>query len=229
MQQADKHNGSGINCQEKQKQDKHQPMKIIGITGGSGSGKSTLCRLLEQQGIPVLDTDRVAHEITQTGAPVLTELAQAFGTQILDETGALRRQVLADLVFGTENEQEKKERQETLNRITHKYVWERTKVWLRSQHTDICVLDVPLLFESGMNELCDLCVGVTASVSTRTDRIIKRDGITPQRAQARIAAQPNDDFYHKHCDMLITNDKNTTMADLQAAVLAILKRPELQS
>lgn len=59
MQQADKHNGSGINCQEKQKQDKHQPMKIIGITGGSGSGKSTLCRLLEQQGIPVLDTDRV--------------------------------------------------------------------------------------------------------------------------------------------------------------------------
>lgn len=229
MQQTDHPNSGGINCREVLEQDKHQPMKIIGITGGSGSGKSTLCRLLEQQGIPVLDTDRVAHEITQTGAPALTELAQAFGTQILDETGALRRQVLADLVFGTENEQEKKERQETLNRITHKYVWERTKDWLRSQHTDICALDVPLLFESGMNELCDLCVGVTASVSTRTDRIIKRDGITPDRAQARIAAQPNDDFYRTHCDMLITNDKNTTMADLQAAVLAILKRPELQS
>ena len=207
----------------------HKPCngKIIGITGGSGSGKTTLCRILEEQGVPVLDTDHVAHEITMTGMPALQELAAAFGTDILDENGALRRQALADVVFGEQDKQLASTRRETLNRITHKYVWEQTESWLHQRHENICALDVPLLFESGMDRLCDLCVGVIASVPTRLERIVRRDGLSIARAQARIAAQPNDDFYRLHCDIIISNEKNTSKQDLQAAILDILKRPEL--
>ena len=202
-------------------------MKIIGVTGGSGSGKSELCRCLAALGAAVLDTDQTAREVVQPGKPALRELAQAFGEQILDSDGTLRRQVLADLVFGEADAEQKACKQAKLNAITHKYIQERTAGWLEEMRLAgqrFCVLDVPLLFESGMDRMCDLTVGVLACVQTRAERIMKRDGLDRVRAENRIAAQPDEAFYRSRCQMLVCNEKNTSREELTAAARAILNQ-----
>ena len=76
-------------------------MKTVAITGRSGCGKSTVAEYYRSRGFSVLDGDAVAREVTQPGSPCLPELAKAFGADILDEGGALRRGVLAQRAFAT--------------------------------------------------------------------------------------------------------------------------------
>ena len=76
-------------------------MKTIGITGRSGCGKSSVTALLRQKGYPVVDGDELSRQILQKGSPCLAQLAGAFGEDILDEEGNLRRRLLADRAFAT--------------------------------------------------------------------------------------------------------------------------------
>jgi len=181
-------------------------MRIIGLTGPSGAGKSTLCEEFERLGIPYVNTDDVYREITSRPSACLKELKATFGSAIINESGALDRSALAKLVFEGEASKDNLER---LNEITHKYVWEETNKKLTRyirKGKKAAVIDAPALFSSKVFiGACDTIISVLCDKDTRLERIVMRDKISPEKALARINAQPSDDFFIKNSDFCITN------------------------
>lgn len=177
-------------------------MEIIGITGQTGAGKSTVCRALTARGAYHIDADAVAKSLYRKGAPILTELQNAFGSQILTTDGELDRPALAAAAFRDSASTAR------LNRIVHPAVTEKIRAMIDEQHKKgvKCVLiDAIALFESGESALCDRTVGVIAPESVRLARITARDGISEADALLRIRAQQEESFYIAHCDDVIRN------------------------
>src|SRR6185436_6394827 len=120
-------------------------MKIIGLTGGIGMGKSKAAELLEQRGLPVIDTDLLARQVVEPGQPALQEIEQEFGSDLIDTDGQLRRDELARRVFADEA------RRQQLERIVHPRIRDK---WLaqverwRKEARPLCVVVIPLLFET---------------------------------------------------------------------------------
>ena len=185
------------------------PFAVIGLTGGTGAGKGAVSGLLEELGIPCLDTDKVSRAVCEKGMPCLAALAAAFGGDILDEDGALKRKDLAALVFGEPDEIKKQEKLDTLNTITHKYILDTCRTWLCEQRAAgkaAAVIDAPQLFESGFDRECTYILGVTAETETRIARVMSRDGISREAAEQRIAAQHDDAFFAARCDAVLANN-----------------------
>jgi len=118
--------------------------------------------------------------------------------------GVLDRKKLADIVFSDE------QALQDLNFITHSQV--RAQMHLVTAHAEnrLIVLDVPLLFESGIDRLCDLTLAVLADREGSLLRIMKRDGIDRSRAEARLNSQPDDDFYRERADLIVQNRGSLT-------------------
>lgn len=198
-------------------------MVVIGLTGGTGAGKGAVSAVLEASGIPCLDTDKVSRAVCEPGTPCLAALADAFGTDILDGDGALKRKTLAALVFGEPDPGKKAEKLDTLNRITHRYILDACREWLSGQEKNgkrAAVIDAPQLFESGFDRECARILGVTAEKETRVLRIMSRDGIGRDAAEQRIASQHDDAFFASNCDAVIEN--NGTTEELVPKVREIL-------
>ena len=180
-------------------------MMSIGLTGPSGAGKGEIGAVLVSLGIPHIDTDRVYHDVITPPSPCLDELVSEFGSDILTPDGHLDRRALASVVFADGN----KEKHERLNAITHKYVLDRVREYCaefqNQGKTAVCV-DAPLLFESEFDKECDKVITVLANRETRISRIIARDTISRERAEARINAQKDDSFYTSRADAVIYND-----------------------
>lgn len=176
---------------------------IVGVTGPTGAGKSVLTGWLRERGVPVVDTDRIAREIVEPGTPALAALVKAFSPAVLCPNGSLNRRELAARAFATP------EGRATLNAITHPPVLARTKeerdAALRGG-ARLVALDVPLLFESGADALCNRTVAVLASPDRRLARILARDGLTPAQARARMNAQPTEQYYVERADEVLRND-----------------------
>ncbi len=185
-------------------------MLIVGLTGGSGSGKSFFAKAFSCMGAGLVDADRVYRELVECPSPCTDELAHSFGTEILDRNGGLDRSKMRTLVFG--DSLEHLERRELLNSITHRYVKEeilRLVEGYRAAGYSAVLLDVPLLFESGMEVLCDTVIAVIAPREARLARIMARDGIKEEAAAARLSAQPPDSFYIDRADILVENNKDS--------------------
>ncbi len=182
-------------------------MKVLGLTGGTGAGKSTVASYLAQKGAFMIDADKISREVLKKGMPALTEVSAAFSDVLLPD-GSLNRKKLAAMVFSDE------EKLHTLNRITHKYIIKEIKEALASSKEELTVIDAPLLFEAGLERLCDACLFVTAEKSTRLKRICVRDGLTTEEANARIRAQQEDAFYkQKNCYMIENNETTKELYD----------------
>lgn len=202
---------------------------IIGLTGPSGSGKSTIATHFADLGIPVIDADRVYHELLLPPSACLDAIAAAFSTAVLTADGHLNRPALAALVF--EDSDAGRERLSQLNRITHRFVIERTNELLaqyREQHLAAAVIDAPLLIEANMHHMCDLTVCVLADRQTRLTRLMARDHKDEAAILARIEAQPSDDFYLSNTDMVIYTDNQTTAQQLQGKVRDVLLRAKVE-
>ena len=202
---------------------------IIGLTGPSGSGKSTIATHFADLGIPVIDADRVYHELLLPPSACLDAIAAAFSTAVLTADGHLNRPALAALVF--EDSDAGRERLSQLNRITHRFVIERTNELLaqyREQHLAAAVIDAPLLIEANMHRMCDLTVCVLADRQTRLTRLMARDHKDEAAILARIEAQPSDDFYLSNTDMVIYTDNQTTAQQLQGKVRDVLLRAKVE-
>lgn len=170
------------------------------MTGPSGAGKGTFSDLLP---FPRLDADKTAREVTEKGTPCLAELSRAFGEKILLPDGSLNRKALGAIAFANKEELEK------LNRITHRYISEKVKEWLKTKRAEgekAVIIDAPQLFESGEDALCDITVAVLSEPSVRLARILSRDGITEEYARARMASQKSDEFFRTHCTYIIENN-----------------------
>ena len=194
-------------------------MTVIGLTGPSGSGKTSLCMAAVELGCRTINADEVYHGLLVPPSHCLDDIASFFGDEVLNEDGTLNRKILGDIVFSD------KEKLSALNSISHRYVKEKFReliAEMRNDNIDIVIVDAPTLFESGFDKECDVTVCLLASRKLREDRIISRDFLSKDRAEARLDAQRSDEFFLSAADYAIYNNGSTD--DLKAELLAFLER-----
>lgn len=177
-------------------------MLTIGLTGKTGAGKSTVADLLKEKGCYIIDGDVIARQITEKGSEVLPILQKEFGEDILDKNGELIRKKLAQRAFSS------KENTAVLNSITHPVIKERSLIEIKNAESlgyKTAIIDAAALLDSDCKDLCDKIIVVTAPEEIRLERILQRDGITPEQAMTRINAQKSDEYYFSHADIIIRN------------------------
>ncbi|MEU5429314.1 dephospho-CoA kinase [Streptomyces olivoreticuli] len=176
-------------------------MLTVGLTGGIGAGKSEVSRLLASYGAVVVDSDKIAREVVEPGTPGLAAVVAEFGPEVLTAEGALDRARLGAVVFADP------ERLAALNAIVHPLVRARSAELSAAAASDAVVVhDVPLLAENGLAALYDLVVVIDAGTRTRLDRLVRLRGMTPDEANARMAAQATREQRLAVADFVIDND-----------------------
>ncbi|MDK8182368.1 dephospho-CoA kinase [Paenibacillus sp. UMB4589-SE434] len=177
----------------------------IGLTGGIASGKSTVSAMLVDKGARLVDADRIAREIVLPGSPVLAQIAERFGQDMLLQDGALDRKRLGAVVFGDEAERK------ALEGITHPAIRQRMLEQMRSyeqeQPDKLVVVDVPLIYESRMESLFEAVMVVYVHHQVQLERLMKRDSLTEQQAKLRLAAQMDIEEKRSRADYVIYNDQ----------------------
>ena len=156
---------------------------VLGLTGGIGCGKSEAARHLKSLGAKHVDADAISREVTAPGGEALGAIRRAFGERVFASDGALDRRALAQIVFADEAAKRR------LEAIIHPLVWARVRRELAEAKEPVAVLDVPLLFESGMDALCGETWVMSAGEGTQIERIRQRDGLSEAQARARIENQ----------------------------------------
>lgn len=180
---------------------------IIGLTGGIASGKSTVSKILKELGAIIVDADIKAKEISER-EDVIIEAKNIFGNDIIDNNGKIDRVKLKEIVFSN------KEKLKELNNLIHpKVVNEFKKIKESSNKNDIIIFDVPLLFETGMDKMCEKIILVFADKDTQIKRMIERDNIDRELAEKIINSQMSLEEKLKKSQIHIEN--NGTLEDLK--------------
>ena len=190
-------------------------MPIIGITGGIGTGKSTVATMLGELGAVTINADDAAREVLAPDSEGLLEVAAAFGPEVIHPDGSLDRAKLATIVF------EDSEARKRLEAITHPRILALMRKWIdRARKPNpldaIIAVEVPLLFEAGMEGWFDRIVVVSASEPSQIKRLRERSHISEGEAIARIKAQMPLAEKSARAHHVIPNDGS--LADLRKAV-----------
>lgn len=192
---------------------------IVGITGGIACGKTTVSDLLAAKGAIPINADEIGHQLLKSDSPVINLLTEAFGREILEETGDVSRKKLGAIVFND------KAARKRLNSILHPLIIQRSRARARQLVSEdlhcIVLLDAPLLIEAGAYDTVDLIVVVTASAKTQLKRTLERSiaqgrPLTESEIQARIDAQMPLSEKVKYADVVIENEG--TPVELQGQV-----------
>ena len=182
----------------------------MAVTGGIGAGKSTVSAVLARLGAVVVDSDRLAREVVAPGTPGLARVVDKFGPEVMAADGSLDRAALAAIVFSDAAARRR------LERITHPLVRAEFDARLAAAPADAVVVnDIPLLTEQRVAARFHLVLGVHAEPGPRLARLVAR-GLTASDAQARIAAQIDDDRRAALCDAWLPN--NADEAELMESV-----------
>lgn len=175
-------------------------MRRVGLTGGIGSGKSTVAGMLAELGAVIIDADQVARDLVEPGQPALTELVEAFGTQILRPDGSLNRGLLAAAAFGSTT------RTQVLNSIMHPRIAAESKRRIEAAaDAPVVVYDMPLLAETGQRALVDIVVVVDVPVEEQVRRAVEGRGMDPADVERRIQAQASREERLAIADLVIDN------------------------
>ncbi len=175
-------------------------MLTIGLTGGTGSGKTTALNVLKESGATAIDCDALYHKLLESDAQLLSAIENKFGCVY---NGALDRQELGRMVFRDNAKLLE------LTAITDGFVKAEVLNILddaRKRGTALVAVDAIRLIESGLSDICNATVFVTADKNVRLCRIIARDGISAEYAGARIASQKPDIFFIERCDYTLVNN-----------------------
>ena len=174
---------------------------LMGLTGGIGSGKSTVSAELARRGAQVVDADAIVREVQQPGTDVFAAIVDRFGQGILQADGGLDRQVLADIVFADP------EQLAALNAIVHPAVGLEIARRLEQAASSegVVVLDVPLLVESGRDDLAGLIV-VDTDPEVAVGRLVEQRQFVEADARARMARQASRQERRARADFVIDND-----------------------
>ena len=171
---------------------------IIGLTGSSGSGKSTIAGMLKALGFFVIDCDALSKSIDGVEKyKVLVE--ENFGREVFDGENISRKK-LGKLVFSD------KEKLDILTKISHPIIIELVISKIKENLSKDIIIDAPLLFESGLDSMCDITIGIIADKALRSKRVMIRDGVSEDYALARISSQQSSEFYRKKCTLIIENN-----------------------
>lgn len=175
-------------------------MKKIAITGIMGAGKSSCSNLIVDLGYDVVDCDQLSHQLIQQGHQAYQQVVSAFSTQILDEQGEINRSSLATCIF------EDIQKKQQLEAILHPLILQEIQDRARQCEKPLFFVEVPLLFESGMEQYFDEVICVSASLSIILERLQKGRGITLQQAQQRLNYQMNQEEKMKRSSFVIWNN-----------------------
>jgi len=176
-------------------------VKVLGLTGGIGSGKSMVLSMFANLGAEVIDADQLAREVVEPGQPALEEIATAFGRDMLMPDGRLDRGKLARIIFADPVARAR------LNAITHPRIRERmaTEMALRGSRPGLLIVDIPLLYENDRSDTVESVIVVWVDAKTQLRRLTERDGLTPDEARQRIAAQMPLDEKRARADLVVDN------------------------
>ena len=177
---------------------------VIGLTGSSGSGKTEAARYLESLGAARFDADEVSRAVTAPGGPALPAIRETFGDGVFNPDGTLNRRALGDIVFSSAPHRR------ALEAIIHPLV-QRTMLERMDQAAEagakVVILDVPLLFETGMDALCDETWALYVGREMQISRIVARDGVTREQAEARIDSMMPTDARNARATCAINTDQ----------------------
>ena len=173
-------------------------MIVIGLTGPTGAGKTTALAVLAEMGFEVVDCDSLYDRLLQTDEALRQSLTDAFGQVFLPD-GQLDRRTLAERVFSDPAELAK------LNAVVFPVVSAAVEQKVKNCSQKGVAIDAVNLVESGLNRMCDAAVAVTAAPAIRLGRIMARDHLTREQAQARISAQKPDGSYKDFCTHILEN------------------------
>ncbi|MEC0177715.1 dephospho-CoA kinase [Paenibacillus favisporus] len=185
----------------------------IGLTGGIATGKSTVSALLVSKGALLVDADVIAREVMLPGHPVLAAAVEHFGQAILLPDGTLDRRRLGDIVFHDPNERK------ALNDITHPAIRQEIREQMQTferEHPDrLVVVDIPLLFESGLEAMFEQVLLVYAPFEVQVERLMERNRLTKDEAVARIRSQMDIEEKKKRADVVIDNSGQPSETERQ--------------
>lgn len=195
-------------------------MPVIGLTGGIATGKSTVGQLLRNRGAVVFSADEIAHAIATPGSPVVRRIGAELGAQFVRPDGSLDRARLGALVFSD------KVARLRLEAITHPVILaelrQRIAEALAANPDALVVAEVPLLFETGLDDWFDAVLTVVAPADVECDRLIARAGLSREAAERRIASQMPLSEKQARSQFVIQNDG--TLEELTASVSTLVPR-----
>ena len=178
-------------------------MYLVGLTGGIAAGKTSVAKRWVELGGHEIDADVLARRALEAGSPGLSQVVEAFGASVLDETGELNRQKLAEVVFNSP------EKRKDLEAIVHPIVRRlATQALATIPEGSIAIYTVPLLVEASVDLPFDFVVTVEAPVDKQIERMIKNRGMNAQEANARIAAQASAAERANRADVILSSNQS---------------------
>ncbi|HWO93404.1 MAG TPA: dephospho-CoA kinase [Dehalococcoidia bacterium] len=186
----------------------------IGLTGGIASGKSTVSAMLLEMGAHIIDADKVGHEAYEPGTKVWEEVVAAFGQDVVGENGAIDRKRLGPIVF---NDPDALQR---LNAIVHprmkEMIAQRFEELERAGNVQVAVLEAAILIEAHWESLVDEIWVTAVPEEVAKDRLMARNGLTPEQAESRIRSQLSNEERIAHADSII--DTSVTIPEVRVQV-----------
>ena len=194
----------------------------VGLTGNIAAGKSTVASLWKDVGVPVASADDLARRAVEPGSPGLSAVVEAFGEDVLEADGSLNREALSSVVF---EDEEARHRLEAVVQPRIRVLRDR---WMRERMASrdaICVSEIPLLFEVGLENDFDATVVVHASEKIRLDRLREERGLSPERARAIMETQMDPGLKRERATHLLVNEGDLgTLEDQALEVLTHIRR-----
>lgn len=177
---------------------------VLGITGGVGCGKSTLLSMLEKKkGAKVILADNLGHEVMEPGTECYEQIVTFLGSSILDETGHIKREKMAQIIYGDD------EKRRQVNEIVHpsvkKEIKERIRMW---QAEPLVVVETALMFESGCDAYCDEVWGIFTDPEIRIDRLSKSRGYSREKSLSIMQKQMSYEELKQKCSHVLFNDED---------------------
>ena len=189
-------------------------MILVGLTGGIGSGKSTVSARLAELGARVIDADAIVRDVQEPGTEVFAVIVERFGEVVVAPDGSLDRQAIADIVFNDPDELKE------LNKIVHPAVGVEIaeRLAAAAETDDVVILDVPLLVESGRDDMAAMVV-VDLDPDIAVQRLVEHRGFSEEDARARMSRQVSREDRLAKATKVLHNDGS--IDDLRAQVDAL--------
>lgn len=192
---------------------------VLGLTGGIATGKSTADEFFKNKNIPIIDSDKVAHNIMNVGKPAWKKVKETFGTDYLNSDQSVNRKKLGKLVFNNEAELKK------LNEITHPLIYQEIQEKIKTEkdkNVPLVIVDAPILFETGGQNYCDKTVVITLPPKIQLERLMARNNLSKEDALSRINAQMPLEQKEKLATYVV--DNAGTIEELDSKLEQVLKK-----
>ncbi|MCG7922045.1 MAG: dephospho-CoA kinase [Candidatus Thiodiazotropha lotti] len=175
-------------------------MLTVALTGGIGSGKSAVSNHFESLGVPVIDADRLAHQMVQPGSPALTRIKDSFGDHLIGPQGQLNRGALREIVFNDPTQRKR------LESILHPPIRQAMEEWIEQQTAPYVILVIPLLFETGQQDIAQRILVVDCEESLQYQRVAQRDNLDESEITQILASQVDRQTRLEGADDIIENN-----------------------